>query len=345
MRRNILKITIFLVLFLFMFTGLSYVMRTGGDTKNRMAGFYAEDKNTIDVLMFGASTVGSSFAPTYMWGKYGFTSYPLSSNSQRPKAIRYMMEEGLKYQKPSLLVIEMRGFVAEDETYLEDEGHLREVFDNMRYSATRIDTINGLTETYDDKYSFYVDLFKYHSNYGNLMQPSEWSKFFFVKKDIYKGFEMLNHQEPYRRETPYNGTDDIVPLPQSQEAVLKDLLDYLKSTDYKVLFVVTPRAPKEDYEEQMNYAANMVREAGYDFIDLNYMYDEMGFDYKYDIDDGAHTNAWGAVKCSDVLGQYINDNYDLPKNYSEKTKKEWDKAYEVFMDDYNNLEPILKSVD
>ena len=55
---------------------------------------------------------------------------------------------------------------------------------------------------------------------------------------------------------------------------------------------------------------------------MNYMYDEMGFDYRYDIDDGAHTNAWGAVKCSDVLGQYINDNYELPRDYSEKTKKE-----------------------
>ena len=90
-RREACKMISFILIFLLLLTGVSYIVRTNGHVKNRFAGFYAEEKNSIDVLMFGASTVGTSFSPGYMWGEFGFTSYPLSSNAQRPKAIKYLL--------------------------------------------------------------------------------------------------------------------------------------------------------------------------------------------------------------------------------------------------------------
>ncbi|MCR5798943.1 MAG: glycosyltransferase family 2 protein [Lachnospiraceae bacterium] len=338
----IIKAILFMVLFLFLLRSVSYIIRTNGDTKDRFAGFYAEKKDSIDVLMMGSSTVATSFSPGYMWGKYGFTSYPLSSNSQRPKAIKYLIEEGLRYQEPKLIVIEMRTFIAEDEELAEDEGHIRETVDNMRYSLHRIKTVKAMTDMLDKEYAYQLDIIKYHSNLGMLLEPNEWKKFNYSVKNADKGFEFKYDVEGYRKETPDLYTKDRKPIPSSEEAVLRDLIAFLKENDLDALFVVTPRDESDDYEPMMNYCSDIVKEAGFEFIDLNFLYDEMGFDYRTDIDDGAHTNVWGAVKCSDVLGQFVVGNYDVISPKSEAVTDDWDTAYRHFTEQYNSAVPIEK---
>ncbi len=335
LKPEVTKVVVFLLIALFLLRSLSYIMRTNGESKDRFAGFYAKRRDTIDVLMIGSSTVGTSFSAPYMWGRYGFTSYPLSTNSLRPKAIKYLIEEGLKYQSPELIVIEMRTFIADDDDMAADEGHIRETVDNMRYSLNRIRAINALTEEFDDKLPFYFDIMKYHPNWGILLEPNEWKKYDYSVYSKDKGFSVLAHTEGYRDSTPQVYTEDRIPIPRDQEQVLKELISYLKENQLQTLFVVSPRAQTEDYEEMMNYAGDIVREAGYDFIDLNYMYDRMGFDYRHDFDDGAHTNIWGAVKCSDALGEYIKDNYSVTYDHDKRVIKQWDDAYDHFIDIYN----------
>ncbi len=333
---NLIKSIVFSVIFLFLIVSLSYIMRTNGDTKDRFSGFYAEKKNTIDVLMIGSSTVGTSFIPAYLWGNYGFTSYPLSSNSQRPKAIKYIIDEGLKYQDPSLVVIEMRTFIMEDSYFSSDEGHIREIVDNMKYSTGRIRSINALTEEFDDKTPFYLDLIKYHSNWGILMNPEEWKKYDFVEKNPDKGFVYLYEDESFKDDTIDVYTEARLPLPSEQEAVLRDLLGYLTENDIPALFVVSPREKMEGYEEMMNYAGDIITQAGFDFLDLNFMNKETDIKYSHDFNDGAHTNIWGAVKASKVLGQHIKDNYDVSRQHDDQTVKDWDEAYDRFVTIYNN---------
>lgn len=336
---KIFKIILFMGILLFLLRSVSYIVRTNGDAKGRFAGFYAEEENSIDVLMIGSSTVGTSFCAPYMWEHYGFISYPLSSNSQRPKAIKYLIEEGLKYQKPALIVIEMRTFIADDEELATDEAHIREVVDNMEYSWHRIETINALADHFDDKWPFYIDLLKYHSNIGMLARTEQWKYYDYNTKSKEKGFLIKNHVEQFRIEdTPDLYTENRVAIPMNQEEVLRDLLEYLKDNNLEALFVVSPRAGLEDYEAMMNYCADIVEEAGFGFLNLNYKYSEMEFDYKSDMDDGAHTNVWGALKCSDVLGQYIVDNYEVKRTHSQKVIEDWDNAYKYFQEQYNATE-------
>lgn len=336
---NVIKALLFVLILLFLLRSVSYILRTNGDTKDRFAGFYAQQRDSVDVFLMGSSTVGTSFSPAYMWGNFGFTSYPLSSNSQRPLAIKYLIEEGLKYQKPSLVVVELRTFMADDDELASDEGHVREVVDNMKYSPLRIKTINAMTEKFDDKYAFYFDIIKYHSNVGELLARSEWKKFNYCCEDPDKGYEMLYHTENYREFTPDLYTEERLPIPKKQEQVLRDLLAYLKQQKLEALFVVTPRDSEPEYEQMMNYCSDIITAEGFDYIDMNFMYDEMGFDYRYDIDDGAHTNAWGAQKCSKVLGEYINDNYEINRNYDKKVIENWDEAYSHYLNEFEALVP------
>ncbi|MDD6203105.1 MAG: SGNH/GDSL hydrolase family protein [Lachnospiraceae bacterium] len=338
-RKKAVKIILFISIFLILLTGVSYIVRTNGNAKNRFAGFYAEPKDSIDVLMFGASPVGTSFSAGYMWGEYGFTSYPLSTNTQRPKAIRYLLEEAYKYQNPEVVVIDVRMFTYEDEEMAEDEAHIREVTDNMRYSLQRIKTINALTEKMDNVYTFYFDIFKFHSNWKMLFLPEELAKFAYCKKDLHKGFEhpetIMKHDTP-----PLVKTNEQISIPPEQENYLRTLLQYLKEQNQQALFVVTPSVDTKEYHEKMNYMENIVRSEGFQFLNMNEYYEEMQFDFSTDLMDGVHTNTLGARKASNLLGEYLQQNYSLTDRRDAKGYDAWNESYKEFMEIYNKMKNV-----
>lgn len=337
-RKEACKAISFILIFVLLLTGVSYIVRTNGDIKDRFAGFYAEEKNSIDVLMFGGSTIATSFSPGYMWGEYGFTSYPLSSNTQRPKAIRYLLEEAYKYQSPELVVIELRMFTYEDEKLKADEPHIREVTDNMRYSLHRIQTVSEMTdgvEGFEDKLSYYFDIIKYHSNWEMFFRPEELMKVTYSKKDLHKGFEhseeILYHNEEYDRYIP---TEERRSIPSEQEVELRELLDFLKENNQDAIFVVTPCIYGADYYAQMNYMKDIVEQEGFAYLNVH---DYVEYDCATDYLDGGHSNILGAKKCSELLGAMISQEFGLTDKRNQEGFESWDESYKAFMEVYDEV--------
>lgn len=337
-RKEACKAISFILIFVLLLTGVSYIVRTDGYVKNRFAGFYAEEKNSIDVLMCGGSTIATSFSPGYMWGEYGFTSYPISSNTQRPKAIRYLIEEAYKYQNPELVVIELRMFTYEDEKLKDDEAHIRGVTDNMRYSLQRFKTVRALTdgvESFEDKLSYYFDIMKYHSNWAMFFKPEEWQKATYSKKDLHKGFEhpegILFHNEELDKYIP---TEKRLAIPAEQETELREIMNFLKEHNQKALFVATPCIYGEEYYAQMNYMRDIVETEGFSYLNVH-----EGVDYECATDyyDGGHSNILGAKKCSDLLGQIISEEYKIADKRGQKGFESWDESYEAFLEVYNEV--------
>ena len=337
-RKEACKAISFILIFWLLLTGVSYIVRTNGDIKDRFAGFYAEEKDSIDVLMFGGSTIATSFSPGYMWGEYGFTSYPLSSNTQRPKAIRYLLEEAYKYQSPELVVIELRMFTYEDEVLKEDEPHIREVTDNMRYSLQRLKTVYNMTdgvETFDDKLSYYFDIIKYHSNWAMFFEPEELQKVNYSKADLHKGFEhpeeILYHNEEYDRYIP---TEERLAIPKEQEVELHKLMAFLKENNQKALFVVAPCIYGTEYYAQMNYMKDIVEQEGFAYLNVH---DYVDYDCAIDYLDGGHSNILGAKKCSELLGKTIIQEYGLMDKRNQEGYESWHKSYDAFLEIYDEV--------
>lgn len=337
-RKEVCKVISFILIFVLLLTGVSYIVRTNGDVKDRFAGFYAEKKDSIDVLMCGGSTIATSFAPGYMWGEYGFTSYPISSNTQRPKAIKYLLEEAYKYQSPELVVIELRMFTYEDEVLKEDEPHIREVTDNMRYSLQRIKTVHNMTDgadTFEDKLSYYFDIIKYHSNWEMFFKPEEWQKITYSKADLHKGFEhpeeIMFHNEEYDRYIP---TEERIAIPPEQEEELRELMAFLKANNQKALFVVTPCIYGTEYYAQMNYMKDIVEEEGFSYLNVH---DGVEYNCATDYLDGGHSNILGAIKCSELLGKTISEEFSLDDKRSQKGYDSWNESYDAFLDVYNEV--------
>lgn len=247
-----IKIFLFLTIFVLLLISVSYIVRTNGSIKDRFAGFYAEEKDSIDVLLFGSSAAGQSFAPGVIWEETGITAYPLATNAQRTKAIPYLLEEAYKTQNPQLVVVELRMYAYEDEEAKEDTPHIREVTDNMKYSLQRIKTVNALVENdEEEKLTFYLDIFKYHSNWKMFFLPEEWRKFDFQYSDVDKGYEAELEIMPHETQTEQH-YEKRVPIPEEQETELRDLLAYLQEKEQDALFVVAVRIFDEDYQGKMN---------------------------------------------------------------------------------------------
>ena len=253
---------------------------------------------------------------------------------QRPVATKYLVEEILKTQSPELFVFEMRMWGARDEDLLGNMAHTREVTDNMKYSLNRIKTINAMVSDPKERYTYYFDIFKYHSNWKTLFLWSQFRTLFYEYPEDLKGY--LPDTDVGPSEAPVLvSLDDKMAIPDEQEEYLLDLLDHLDEKKINALFVITPYSAKEEEQKKYNYMAELIENRGYTFLDMNRHLDEIGLDFATDIRDfGTHLNVLGAAKVTDWFEGYLEDNYASSgsaltcDHRGDKRYASWDKAYE-----------------
>ncbi len=131
----------------------------------------------------------------------------------------------------------------EDEGLSENMAYTRGVTDNLKYSKNRVDTIRALVPETEDRLSYYIDLFKYHTNWKMFAFSSEWKNWRYEKKSELKGFQIKDEVGPTARPEA-GGAEGELPIPAEQETCLRDLLQYLQENNYRhyLLFLLMARA-------------------------------------------------------------------------------------------------------
>lgn len=335
------KSAIFIIIFIYILLTVTYIIRTNGDVKDRFTGFYAEPKDTIDVVMIGSSPVYPYYSTPQMWGEYGITAYPISSNLQRPVAGVYMVDEVRKTQSPSLYVFEMRMYTASETDLTNNMAYTRGVTDNMKYSWNRIKTINAMVAEPDQRYTYYFDIFKYHSNWKTMVLPKQLASFRYELLDGQKGYVMTDEVGPCEA-VDTSAITEKTPMPEEQEKHLYELLDYLKEEKLQALFILSPTVMEEEKQMMYNYMNDIIETYGYRFLDMNDYYEEIGLDFASDFSDyGGHTNALGAKKCTSFLTDYVISNYSLEDKRGDDRYAKWDAAYEQWKRMYEEAEQTI----
>lgn len=328
------QIAAFLGIFVILFIAVSYMVRTNGDVKDRFAGFYAEKKDSLDIVMIGSSPVFPYYATPKLWGETGIAMYPLSSNVQRPVAMKYLVEEAEKYQSPALYIFEMRMFTMADEGLRENMAYTRGVTDNMRYSRLRNKTIRAMVpaENEEGRLSFYLDIMKYHTNWKMLALPSEWANMAYCNPHPLKGYTFKDEVGPQPM-PDCGGAQGTKAISGEQEAYLHELLDFLKCGGRDALFIVSPYGESLEEQQMYNYMEEIVSSEGYPFLDMNDHFEEIGIIFEEDFADyGSHTNAVGAEKCTDFLEKYLTEHYTLADRRGDAAYESWDKAYVLWQE-------------
>lgn len=370
-KKQFFQLVLFNLIFVVALVMLTYILRTNGDIKDIFSGFYAEEEDTVDVVMIGSSPVYPFYSSPLIYGETGISAYPLSSNVQRPKAIIPLIEEAKKTQNPKLFVLEMRMFTFEEGRMYENMAFARGVTDNMKYSVNRIKTINRLIpskkemeermndpenkdqpkDSYEERYTYYFDIFKYHSNWKTLALPSQWKDIVYEKDNPRKGFVIRDEVGPLEDEEINElltraKTEGTVPIPEEQEERLYELLNYLKENQLNALFIVSPYKMTENQMEMFNYIKPIIEEYGFRFENMNEKYDEIGIDFKTDYYDyGGHVNTKGAIKCTEYLISLLNE-YNLPSHKGDEKYESYEEAYRLFKEESKkSLETIDYEVE
>lgn len=351
---QLIRAVIFVLLFILMTTGLTYMLRTNGDVKDRFTGFYAEQKNSIDVIAIGSSPVYPCIAAPLLYHDTGIRLYPLSSNMQRPVAAPYLIREARKTQDPSLFIIEVRMFAAKDEDLRSNMAHTRGVTDNLKYSVNRIKTVNAMTQGEEDPLSYYMDIFKYHSNWKTLIFWEQIRDAFYTWPDDLKGYVTEDAVGPCDPED-VSGITQELPIPEEQEEALEEVFRELEAGGENALFLLLPYSGNTEDQKRYNCLEKLVRDRGYDFLNMNTISDGPDIDFETDFKDyGNHTNALGAEKVTRYLEQYLEEHYDLTDHRNDPQKRgllsglmwgrgdSWEEAYEQYISEYEKACVTIK---
>lgn len=332
--KQAVKSIFFIAGFLYLLVTVTYIVRTNGDVKDRFTGFYAEPDDSLDVVLIGSSPVYPYYVTPKVWGDYGIAAYPLSSNLQRPAAAPYLVEEVEKTQSPSLYLFEMRMFTARDGDLTNNMAYTRGVTDNLKYSKNRIDTINAMVDDVSERYTYYFDIFKYHSNWKTMVLPEQLRCFRYEKPDDQKGYVLTDEVGPCEAVDTSHITEKLA-MPEKQEECLYALLDYLKENKLQALFFLSPTVMEQEKQKMYNYMEEIIESYGYTFLNMNDHYAELGLDFSTDFSDyGGHTNALGAVKCTDFLFRFVTERYPFTDKRGEERYASWQKAYEQWKEEY-----------
>lgn len=343
-RNIIIGSIIFLLLASLIGIYFNKVFSMGDNNANRQTfkAFYAEDKDTIDMVYFGTSASNRYFINPKAFHDQGISSFTMATMGMPLFFVPTLMKEVDKTQNPSLYVIELRWTLKERE--LVTDAHIRRVTDNIRSFGDKnaaidrafafMDGSTGmLGDVTDKKIEYLIPLIKYHGRLTqHEMTPGDFK--LTSSKNKTKGYVLSKSTTKQVNQFMSRLTDERGPLSEEAEQVLNELLDYCDQLpdSKQVLFVLSPYSVKKSQMPKFNTALDMVTERGYPAINFNTpeMYEELDIDWDHDFYNSMHVNYIGAEKYTNYLADYIADHYDLADHRGDPKYASWEDAYKVY---------------
>lgn len=353
MKRRIFRLirVVCLILAVLLMVGLlqEYVFCHADHNRQRIKGFYEEDKNSLDIVYLGASEVYSDIAPGHAYEKNGVTSYLFATQANSILNYKSQLKNILSRQDPDLIVIELNGAVYGDEEEVTKEPNLRNYADNVPLDLTKAEWIieNGGKNTAEYLFPF----IKYHGVWSDTKHKREQVYKKTIIQDQQRGYNylkgVLNETNIFRNtqrsmnESLPKSAGVTEPLTQIEEKGLRELLQFCK--DEKLDNVVFARFPhivvRRTFSRfaRSNTVGEIVKEYGFDYLNFERDIALTKLDENKDFYNLDHLNVYGQQKFTDFLTDYLIKHYGVtPRELSDGQREEWEtcsdyyKAYSAY---------------
>lgn len=326
-----------------------YVFCHADHNRQRIKGFYEEDKNSLDIVYLGASEVYSDIAPGHAYEKNGVTSYLFATQANSILNYKSQLKNILSRQNPDLIVIELNGAVYGDEEEVTKEPNLRNYADNVPLDLTKAEWImeNGGENTAEYLFPF----IKYHGVWSDTKNKRETLYKKTIIQDQQRGYTYLKgvlNETNIFRNTQRSMNDSLPksagvtePLTEIEEKGLRELLQFCK--DEKLDNVVFARFPhivvRRTFSRfaRSNTVGEIVKEYGFDYLNFERDIAVTKLDENRDFYNLDHLNVYGQQKFTDFLTDYLIKHYGVePHKLSDGQKEEWEicsdyyKAYSAY---------------
>ena len=341
-RRRAVKI-LSLVLALILVFGFAqmYFWRCNSHNELRLYGFRMEQKDSLDVVLLGASDIYAYSAPL-AYSLQGFTSYPYVVSACSVCFWKVMLEDILAHQNPKLIVVETTGACYDTQRELHNNGALHYIMDSMPF-LLKLQMIRPLlTEENDSAAAFLFPGLKYHSNWNDPEDMK--SNFLNVRMLQRQGHAILRGTYTSRyaiglQSESRNIENDRAeqPLDAEAEQALREFLDFCREKDVPVLFTCFPhQITTEDDEVYQNFKMTntiwkIVDEYGFPFLNMETLSDEIGIDPEHDYYNRTHLNLYGQQKLTEYLARYIREELGLvPREQDAEQTRAWEESSDYY---------------
>ena len=340
-RRAVKILSLVLALVLVFSFAQIYFWRCNSHNELRLYSFRMEQKDSLDVVLLGASDIYAYSAPL-AYSLQGFTSYPYVVSACSVCFWKVMLEDILAHQNPKLIVVETSGACYDTQRELHNNGALHYIMDSMPFRLKLQEIRPLLTEENDSAASFLFPGLKYHSNWNDPEDLK--SNFLNVRMLQRQGHAILRGTYTSRfaiglQSESRNIENDRTELPLDAEAeqVLREFLEYCREKDVPVLFTCFPhQITIEDDEvyrdfKRTNTIGKIIGEYGFPFLNMETLSDEIGIDPERDYYNRTHLNLYGQQKLTEYLARYIREELGLvPREQDAEQTRAWEESSDYY---------------
>ena len=285
-------------------------------TTSTYSDFYDLKKNTVDVLFLGSSHAASSFNPQVIYDSYGITSYNLGCEQQSIFMSYYWLKEALKYQSPSLVVLETYTFFKYTDAYVYNrmncsEAALRKTLDCMKLSPLKIRAALEVEriDPSQSALSYILTNIRYHNRWMNLGENDYTGSSMAAHGGI-KGYSFRTGTDPGAEDVVFSDSDAAEAEGKAMAWIAEEYLDRIvrlcREKGIRLVFVKIPSGESAGrYRTTREYAD----QNGIDYYDFNEekLYHELA--YSAERDRYSHPNWSGAEKISLYIGRLLREKY------------------------------------
>ena len=320
--RRIVACILFSALFLSLLT-VAEKMLMSDDAEGVVAAHEALPVGSVDVGFIGSSHIYFTVIPQRLMDDYGITSVnaasPLIPTWQNIDELEWLLQK----QSPRLVVLDLfmlgrspkvgPARPAEEETPNQRDAHFAGMVPRflpwtnpLKYSVT-------LRETLLDSHMIPY-LTAIGSHHTALWQIGRREMLRAAGKSLlhatfnYSFFNNLYQDFPELYPVPAPG----VQMSEFDRDALLGFFRACKQKNIPLLILSVPHWPSGEWLALEAQAHLLAEEAGVDYLDMDTIIQECGFDFQTDMADFDHTNEKGAQKVTDYLGAYLKEHYDLP---------------------------------
>lgn len=330
-KKAVKKSFVFLIALIFIIFILNSIFVFKGEHRDQLVqGLYKHTGNSYDVVLMGSSHMNGGVDPNILWKKYGITSYNYATGGQTLDVTYYLLNELLKNHTPKVVVVDIYYSLLTDE--YGDASYLRSALDNMKLSVNKVNAVMNSTSR-DNWLSFLIPIYEYHYRWETL----EKEDIFYNSTETYyeKGFD--SGTEKYGKDHTYVApTNETVSIPSKWNDYINKFIQLSKEKGFKLIFINTPFEYADNKlvnnmvtepEKMFNTLAEISEKNDIPFINFYDIMDQIGLDFKNDMNNSGHLNIWGANKVTTYLGSYLKQNYKLTDHRGDSKYSDWDKDY------------------
>lgn len=329
--KRILGSILFLAILLGVLSYAAFVTKRK-NSDEKYADFFNQEQD-FDVLFFGSSRVLNGVYPMELWDDHGMVSYNFGGHGNYIPVSYWVWRNTMNYTKPKLVVIDTY-YIEENHPYRENTQQVHLSTDAFPLSKTKYEMVQDLfgdekSDFHKNRNEFLFNFGSYHDRWSDLTKDD-----FVINATPEKGAEMRidvadelethwyrEHELP--NITGWTG-DSLSKL------YLRQWIKDCKDQGIEVLLIYLPHVASQEQQDIAIGTKQLAEEMGVNY--LNLLYEDLvdpAIDY-YDQD--GHLNPLGARKVTDYLGEYIEENYDIPNRKRDEDYSKWWDDYQKYTD-------------